>query len=52
MNAASADSGIERNTANVARMLPRNRRIISPVSTRPIAPSCSRFSMAVLTKTD
>ncbi len=28
MKAASADSGIDRNTAAVARMLPRNTRII------------------------
>ena len=28
MNAASADSGIEKNTATVARMLPRKIRII------------------------
>ena len=30
MKAASADSGIERNTATVARMLPRKTRIITP----------------------
>ncbi len=52
MNVASADSGTERKTAAVARMLPRKTRIISPVSTRPIAPSCSRFSIEVLTNTD
>ena len=32
--AASAESGIERKTAAVARMLPRNSRIINPVSTK------------------
>ena len=30
----SADSGIDSNTANVARGLPRNNRIISPVSSK------------------
>ncbi len=39
MNAASAESGIERKTAKVALMLPRKTRIITPVSTRPITPS-------------
>ena len=48
MKAASADSGIDRKTAAVARMLPRNSRTMNPVSTRPIAPSCSRFSIATL----
>ena len=52
MNAASAESGTERNTATVARMLPRKTRIITPVSTRPMAPSWIRFSMADFTKTD
>ena len=42
MKAASADSGMERNTATVARMLPRNSKIIRPVRTRPIAPSCKQ----------
>ena len=41
MNVASADNGIEKNTATVARMLPRKIRIISDVSKRPIPPSCS-----------
>ena len=36
----------------VARMLPRKIKIISPVSTKPMAPSCTRFSMAALTNTD
>ena len=52
MNAASAESGMEKKTATVARMLPRKTRIISPVRTRPMAPSWSSVSMAVLTNTD
>ena len=52
MNAASADSGMERNTATVALMLPRKTRIMIPVRTRPMAPSWIRFSIAVRTKTD
>ncbi len=52
MNAASADSGTERNTAAVARRLPRKSRIISPVNARPMAPSWSSVSIAVRTKTD
>ena len=52
MKVASADSGIERNTPNVAFTLPRKRRIITPVSTRPSTPSWIRFSIAVFTKTD
>ncbi len=39
MNAAKADSGIDRNTATVARMLPRKIKIMTPVRTKPIAPS-------------
>ena len=49
---ASAERGMERKTATVARRLPRKTMIMSPVRQRPMAPSCSRFSMAVLTKTD
>ena len=52
MKAASADSGIERNTAAVARTLPRNTRIMRPVSTRPMAPSWMRFSIALRTNCD
>ena len=52
IKAANADKGIDRNTAAVARMLPRNRSTISPVSTNPIAPSCSRFSIAIFTNAD
>ena len=52
MNAASAESGMEKKTASVARMLPRKIRIITDVRNSPIAPSCSSVSMAVLTKTD
>ena len=36
MNAASAESGIEKNTATVARMLPRKTRIISEVRNSPM----------------
>ena len=36
----------------VARMLPRNSRIIRDVSNIPIPPSSSRFSIAVFTNTD
>ena len=39
MKAASAESGIEKNTATVARMLPRNTRIMTEVRNRPMAPS-------------
>ncbi len=52
MNVASADSGTERNTASVARMLPRNTRIITPVSTSPIAPSCSEVLDGGLDESD
>ena len=52
MNVASAESGIEKNTATVARMLPRKIRIMSEVRNRPMAPSCSSVSMAVLTNSD
>ena len=52
MKAARADSGIEKNTATVARMLPRNTRIMSDVRNKPIAPSCSNVAIAVFTKTD
>ena len=52
MKVASAESGIEKNTAIVARMLPRKIRIISEVRNRPIAPSCSSVSIAVLTNCD
>ena len=52
MNAASAESGMEKNTAVVARMLPRKIRIITEVSKRPMAPSCSSVSIAVLTNSD
>ena len=36
MNAASAESGMEKNTATVARMLPRKTRIMIDVSNRPM----------------
>src|SRR5579862_4382350 len=52
MNAASAESGMDRKTATVARMLPRKIRIIRPVNTRPIRPSWIRLSMALRTNTD
>ena len=48
---ASAESGIEKNTASVARKLPSKIRMRSDVSSSPIPPSCSRVSMAVFTKT-
>ena len=51
-NVARAERGMEKNTAVVARRLPRKIRIMSEVSTKPIAPSCSRVSMAVLTNCD
>ncbi len=47
-----AESGIDSSTAKVARGLPRKRRIISPVRTRPIEASLSRFLIASLTKID
>ncbi len=37
MNVASTESGIEKKTATVARMLPRKIRIITPVSNSPNA---------------
>ena len=49
---ASAEIGIDSNTAPVARMLPRNSRIMRLVSTSPIKPSCSTVFNAFLTKTD
>ena len=52
MKVASAESGMERNTASVARRLPRKTNIIIPVSTKPMAPSWIRFSIADLTNTD
>ena len=38
-NVARAESGIDRNTATVARTLPRKTMIINPVRHRPMAPS-------------
>ena len=38
-NVAITESGMERNTATVARGLPRKIKIINPVSTRPMLPS-------------
>ena len=49
---ASAESGIDRNTAKVARMLPRKIRIIKEVSARPSSPSWSTVRMASLTNAD
>ena len=51
-NAARAESGIDKNTAAVARTLPRNSRIINPVRTNPIPPSWIKLSIAVRTKID
>jgi len=52
MKVASAESGIERKTAAVARILPRKTRIMIPVRTSPMAPSWMRFSIALRTNTD
>ena len=52
MKVASAESGMEKKTASVARMLPRNIRIINEVRKSPMAPSCKRVSIAVFTKSD
>lgn len=51
-NAANADNGMDKNTAAVARTLPRNSRIIRPVRTSPMAPSLIRLWIAVFTNTD
>ena len=51
-NVASTDSGMERNTATVARGLPRKSKIISPVSNRPMLPSFMTVEMACFTKSD
>ncbi len=51
-NAASADKGMERSTADVARKLPRNMRIIKLVRINPRAPSCSTVRIASFTYTD
>ena len=52
MNVARAERGIEKRTASVARKLPRKIRIISEVRNRPMPPSSSNVSMAVLTNFD
>ena len=52
MNVASAEIGIESSTAVVARIFPRNSRIMMLVSTRPMRLSCSTVLIASLTKTD
>ncbi len=52
MNAASADNGIDRNTAAVARRLPRKTSTINAVSTSPVPPSSSSVSIARFTKSD
>ena len=52
MSAVSAESGIDRNTATVARRLPRKINTISAVSTRPMPPSRRSVSMAPLTNAD
>src|SRR5215471_12994373 len=49
---ARAESGIEKKTATVARMLPRKIRIMSEVRNNPMPPSCSSVEMAVFTKRD
>ncbi len=53
MKAASAESGIEKNTATVARMLPEEDQNHDARSAAGrCAPSCSSVSIAVFTKTD
>ena len=52
IKAASAERGMDKRTANVARTLPRNKRIINAVRTRPMPPSFMRFLMADLTNSD
>ena len=52
MKVASAESGMEKKTATVARMLPRKIRIMSDVRNNPMAPSCSSVSIAVFTNCD
>ncbi len=51
-NVASAESGMEKNTATVERMLPRNTRIISDVRSSPSPPSCNSVSIALFTNSD
>ena len=48
----SPRAGIERNTATVARGLPRKTKTISAVSTNPIPPSCNTVEMACFTNSD
>ncbi len=48
---ASAESGTDSITATVARGLPRNSRIIMPVSTRPITASFTSCFRASFTNT-
>ncbi len=52
MRVASTESGIEKNTATVARMLPRKTRIMIDVRSSPSAPSCSRVWIALFTNSD
>ena len=52
MIAASAESGMDRNTATVPRMLPRNSSTIKAVSRSPDAPSWISVLMAFLTYSD
>ena len=52
MKAASAESGIEKKTASVARRLPRKISTMNEVSAKPIAPSCTSVSIAFLMNVD
>ena len=48
----SADKGMERSTAMVARAFPKKIRIMMPVSTRPMDASLTRFLIAPLPNAD
>ena len=52
VKATISESGIERNTAAVARMLPRKIRIMSAVSNKPMPPSRITVEMACFTNID
>ena len=46
------DSGMEMQTMSVLRQLPRNSRIMNPVSVAARRASCTTLSMEARTKTD
>ena len=52
MSAVSADNGIDKKTAAVARALPRKINTITAVSSRPIPPSRNIVSIAPFTNSD